>query len=90
MVVTLLGPMVMRWFPRRELPVVNAFNSVAVNTGLAPAGTLTSLMARLKQADDAALRAGGAAIGFDEADPPAAFDRFNWFRKAVTSLPGSW
>lgn len=34
MVVTLLGPMVMQWFPKGEMPLVNAFNNVAVNTGI--------------------------------------------------------
>lgn len=34
-VVTLLGPMVMQWFPKSEMPLVNAFNNVAVNTGIA-------------------------------------------------------
>lgn len=34
-VVTLLGPVVMQWFPKEELPLVNAFNNVAVNTGIA-------------------------------------------------------
>ena len=34
-VVTLVGPMVMQWFPRDELPTVNAWNGVAVNTGIA-------------------------------------------------------
>lgn len=33
-VVTLMGPMVMQWFPQSELPIVNAFNNVAVNTGI--------------------------------------------------------
>lgn len=33
-VVTLMGPMVMQWFPTNELPIVNAFNNVAVNTGI--------------------------------------------------------
>jgi cyanate permease len=33
-VVTLLSPVVMRWFPKEELPLVNAFNNVAVNTGI--------------------------------------------------------
>jgi CP family cyanate transporter-like MFS transporter len=33
-VVTLMGPMVMQWFPKSELPIVNAFNNVAVNTGI--------------------------------------------------------
>ncbi|MNX31303.1 putative sulfoacetate transporter SauU [compost metagenome] len=34
-VVTLLGPMVMQWFPKSEMPLINAFNNVAVNTGIA-------------------------------------------------------
>lgn len=34
MVVTLLGPMAMQWFPAAERPLVNAFNNVAVNTGI--------------------------------------------------------
>lgn len=34
-VVTLMAPMVMQWFPREELPTVNAWNGVAVNTGIA-------------------------------------------------------
>jgi cyanate permease len=33
-VVTLLGPMVMQWFPAAERPLVNAINNVAVNTGI--------------------------------------------------------
>lgn len=33
-VVTLLGPMVMQWFRKEEMPLVNAFNNVAVNTGI--------------------------------------------------------
>lgn len=33
-VVTLMGPMVMQWFPRSELPMVNGINNVAVNTGI--------------------------------------------------------
>ncbi|HEY9721774.1 MAG TPA: MFS transporter [Oscillatoriaceae cyanobacterium] len=33
-VVTLLGPAVMQWFSHDELPIVNAFNNVAVNTGI--------------------------------------------------------
>jgi len=33
-VVTLMGPMVMQWFPRDELPMVNGLNNVAVNTGI--------------------------------------------------------
>lgn len=33
--VTLMGPMVMAWFPREELPMVNSWNGVAVNTGIA-------------------------------------------------------
>ncbi|MBV8062951.1 MAG: MFS transporter, partial [Nevskia sp.] len=34
MVVTLMGPMAMGWFPAAELPIVNALNNVAVNTGI--------------------------------------------------------
>jgi CP family cyanate transporter-like MFS transporter len=34
MLVTLIGSAVMQWFPRRELPIVNGFNYVAVNTGI--------------------------------------------------------
>jgi len=34
MVVTLLGPAVMQWFPRKELALVNGFNYVAVNSGI--------------------------------------------------------
>ena len=33
--VTLTGPLVMQWFPKSELPLVNAFNGVAVNSGIA-------------------------------------------------------
>lgn len=33
-VVTLLGPVVMQWFSKDEMPLVNAFNNVAVNTGI--------------------------------------------------------
>ena len=32
MVVTLLAPTMVRWFPTAELPIVNALNNVAVNT----------------------------------------------------------
>ncbi|MFZ5477528.1 MAG: CynX/NimT family MFS transporter [Myxococcota bacterium] len=34
MVVTLLGPAVLQWFPKDEMPIVNALNNVAVNTGI--------------------------------------------------------
>lgn len=34
MVVTLLGPAVLQWFPRSELAIVNGFNYVAVNSGI--------------------------------------------------------
>ncbi len=34
MVVTLLGPMTMQWFSASERPLINAFNNVAVNTGI--------------------------------------------------------
>ncbi len=40
--VTLTGPMVMQWFPKSELPLVNAFNGVAVNTGIALTMYLTA------------------------------------------------
>jgi cyanate permease len=33
-VVTLLGPAVLQWFPRSELGLVNGFNYVAVNSGI--------------------------------------------------------
>ena len=33
-VVTLLGPAVLQWFPRTELAMVNGFNYVAVNSGI--------------------------------------------------------
>lgn len=33
-IVTLMGPLVMTWFPKEELPVVTGFNNVAVNTGI--------------------------------------------------------
>jgi CP family cyanate transporter-like MFS transporter len=33
-VVTLIGPAVMQWFPRGELAIVNGFNYVAVNSGI--------------------------------------------------------
>ena len=44
-VVTLLGPMVMQWFPKGELPIVNALNNGAVNTGIAITYFLTPLLA---------------------------------------------
>lgn len=34
LVVTLLGSAVLQWFPRIELPIVNGFNYVAVNSGI--------------------------------------------------------
>lgn len=33
-VVTLLGPAVLQWFPRNELAIANGFNYVAVNSGI--------------------------------------------------------
>lgn len=33
-VVTLMGPTVMAWFPRNELPMINGLNNVAVNAGI--------------------------------------------------------
>lgn len=44
-VVTLMGPMVMQWFPKHELPTVNAWNGVAVNTGIALTMYLTPPLA---------------------------------------------
>lgn len=41
-IVTLMGPIVMTWFPKEELPVVTGFNNVAVNTGITIA-TLTTV-----------------------------------------------
>jgi cyanate permease len=33
-IVTLMGPLVMTWFPKKELPMVTGLNNVAVNTGI--------------------------------------------------------
>ncbi len=33
-IVTLMGPLVMTWFPKNELPIVTGLNNVAVNTGI--------------------------------------------------------
>jgi cyanate permease len=44
-VVTVMGPMVMQWFPKEELPAVNAWNGVAVNTGIAVTMYLTPPLA---------------------------------------------
>jgi cyanate permease len=33
-IVTLMGPLVMTWFPKKELPMVTGMNNVAVNTGI--------------------------------------------------------
>jgi cyanate permease len=33
-IVTLMGPLVMTWFSKKELPVVTGLNNVAVNTGI--------------------------------------------------------
>jgi cyanate permease len=43
--VTLMAPMVMQWFPKPELPTVNALNGVAVNTGIAFTMFLTAPLA---------------------------------------------
>ncbi|MBI3929540.1 MAG: MFS transporter [Armatimonadetes bacterium] len=40
-VVTLMGAAVMDWFPKRELPLVNGLNNVAVNAGITAALFLT-------------------------------------------------
>lgn len=44
--VTLTPAMVMQWFPREELPVVNGVNGVAANTGFALALSLTLPLSR--------------------------------------------
>lgn len=44
-VVTVMGPIVMQWFPKEELPAVNAWNGVAVNTGIAVTMYLTPPLA---------------------------------------------
>ena len=50
MLITLIGPLVLQWFPRQELPVVNGFNYVAVNTGISASLFITlPLAARLGQ-----------------------------------------
>lgn len=41
-VVTLMGPMAMAWFPKSELPAVNAWNGVAANAGIAMAMYVTT------------------------------------------------
>lgn len=33
-VITLLGSAILQWFPKKELPIVNGFNYVAVNSGI--------------------------------------------------------
>ncbi len=40
-IVTLIGPIVMTWFPKEELPVVTGLNNVAVNTGITVATFIT-------------------------------------------------
>jgi cyanate permease len=78
-VVTLLAPTVMRWFPRGELPVVNALNNVAVNTGVAATLFLTGPLATrigwrgtlLLYAGVSALFAAAWAI-FGRCSPPSA------------------
>jgi len=80
-IVTLLGPAVMPWFSRDELPIVNALNNVAVNTGIAV--TLFStvpLAARLGwrrtlfayAAVNAACAVAWALLGRDRPAQPAA------------------
>jgi len=50
MLITLIGPIVLQWFPRRELPIVNGFNYVAVNSGISASLFLTlPLTARIGQ-----------------------------------------
>lgn len=45
-VVTLIGPIVMTWFPKEELPVVTGLNNVAVNTGITVATFITLPVAK--------------------------------------------
>ena len=45
-IVTLIGPIVMTWFPKEELPVVTGLNNVAVNTGITVATFITVPVAR--------------------------------------------
>ena len=48
MLITLIGSIVLQWFPRNELPVVNGFNYVAANTGISASLFITlPLAARL-------------------------------------------
>ncbi|MFT3774128.1 MAG: MFS transporter [Minicystis sp.] len=47
-VVTSMAPMAMQWFPKGELPTVNALNGVAVNTGIAIAMYVTTPLAGTK------------------------------------------
>ncbi|APR75175.1 putative integral membrane protein [Minicystis rosea] len=44
-VVTSMAPMAMQWFPRSELPAVNAWNGVAANSGIAVAMYVTTPLA---------------------------------------------
>lgn len=44
-VVTAMAPMAMQWFPKSEMPSVNAWNGVAVNTGIAFAMYATTPLA---------------------------------------------
>jgi cyanate permease len=79
-VVTLTGPMVMQWFPRDELPLVNALNGVAVNSGIAVAMFLTARVAGtslgwrgtllLFGSVNAALFVAWALLGRDREAPP--------------------
>ncbi|MDR3606726.1 MAG: MFS transporter [Oligoflexia bacterium] len=45
-VVTLIGSAVLEWFPKNELPLVNGFNYVAVNTGITTALFVTPPLAQ--------------------------------------------
>jgi CP family cyanate transporter-like MFS transporter len=46
-IVTLMGPIVMTWFPKEELPVVTGLNNVAVNTGITVATFATVPLSQL-------------------------------------------
>ena len=61
MLITLIGPLVLQWFPRGELPIVNGFNYVAVNTGISASLFITlPLAARLGQRGVLLLYAGAS------------------------------
>ena len=52
LVVTLLGSAILQWFPRKELPIVNGFNYVAVNSGITLSLFITPSIAQSIGRDD--------------------------------------